>query len=155
MDFLKQELSRLYTECMDCANKRADKTKFGEVTICSCEKMERINEINKTISQPAKKLFRLNDDGVTEWFIATSTQEALNYAASVWGAPCLLEYFREYLNYNEGGTIREFIKEFVKEEKPDSYLTLTDEKGQKTTKQVSKWLEEAKECPSFFACEDY
>lgn len=102
-----------------------------------------------------KKMYRLNEDGVPEWFIAENENQALSYAACVWGIDCVLQYFKEFLEDNPNGTIAEFIGDFVKEEKQEDNFSFHHENGQMETKTVKEFLDEVSDVPCYFACGNY
>lgn len=45
---LWEELNQLYGECLDCANSTTT-TKVGEISVCKCEKTQRIDKIRKAL----------------------------------------------------------------------------------------------------------
>ena len=102
-----------------------------------------------------KKLFRLNEDGVAEWIVSENKNQAISYAATIWGIDCVLEYFQDFLRDNPDGKISEFIDGFVKEETLDKIFTLHHEDGRKETKTIGEFIKNITEVPSYLACQDY
>lgn len=101
------------------------------------------------------KLFCLNGDALAEYVFAGSKKAALTFAAECWGIETVLEYFKEWLADNPGGNEQEFIEYFAQEVDSNSEFMLKDEYGRAFTKKVYTWINQAKEIPSHFACEDY
>lgn len=102
-----------------------------------------------------KKLFKLNEDGVAEWYVATSKNQALTYATSLWGIDCTLEYFQDYMRDVPDGKISDFIDEFVKEEDMEVMFSFRHDDGRVEAKKVREWLRAVSEVPSGFAAQDY
>lgn len=102
-----------------------------------------------------KKMFGLNEDGVAEWVVADSKQQAFDFADKLWGGMGRGEYFKEYLDDNPGETLEQFIDYFVQEESPEREFTFYHDNGTKETKTIAEWLNGVTEVPSYFACQDY
>ena len=103
-----------------------------------------------------RKLFVLNEDGVAEYVIAESKNQAFKYANNQWGGIGSGEYFEEYKKDYPEATIDEFIEQFVKEMAADEEFTLELEDGTKVTKTVSEHIEDIKgDIPCHLAFESY
>lgn len=101
------------------------------------------------------KLYCLNGDGSSEWIFAKNKYEALELAARIWGICCVLEQFKEHLLGNPDDDERDFIEYFVQEEPGNKIFTFTHLNGQEEIKSIDEWIKDAKECPSYFASEEY
>jgi len=104
-----------------------------------------------------KKLFKLNEDGIAEWIVAESKEQAYEYAKNLWGEDTMKEYADEYFSGNPDGTLESFIDEFVIEEPEDKEFTIYDagENGMPVTKIVAEWLKDVQEVPLWFCCENF
>lgn len=150
-----------YSDCPKCGNGLIGKGQ-GKLIIletvfireCKCGFKVTLNENGKEINVN-KKLFRLNDDGVAEWVVAESKQQAFEFADGIWGGIGKDEYFKEFLEDNPGATFEDFIDYFVVEEDMERLHTFFKDNGDRETKTVREWLDEVTEVPSYFGCSEY
>jgi hypothetical protein len=142
-----------------CPKCKGTKFKSGEGTyICetcgyALNNDDRDNILNSLFEQhiadEKKKLFALNEGGVTEMFVAESKKQAYEFAKITWGDETMQEYLDEYIKDVEGSTLEDFIEDFCRECSKDEIIDLDGAK-----KAVSEWLEDVTEVPSWFAVED-
>lgn len=102
-----------------------------------------------------KKMFCFNVDGVAEWVVASTLEQAIEFYEKATGG-AMREAFEEERKFEQkhGGdlTWEEFIRWYVKEELPDREFILYDgENGHKQTKTIQQFLDEITEVPSYFA----
>ncbi|HBX22646.1 MAG TPA: hypothetical protein DEF34_03260 [Desulfotomaculum sp.] len=106
----------------------------------------------------SKKMFALNEDGVTEWVIAENKNQALSFAANMWGIDVVLNYYAEDKESNPELTVKEFIDGFVREVPSESMFThheYGDSHKDVVKKTMGEFLDDATEVPCYFACQDY
>ncbi|WP_449240564.1 hypothetical protein [Desulfoscipio gibsoniae] len=104
-----------------------------------------------------KKMFALNEDGVTEWVVAENKNQALSFAAGIWGIDCVLEYFKEYLQDVPDGTVNDFIDSFAKEVPRSSIFThceYGDNCKDVITRTIGEFLDDTTKVPSYFAYQE-
>ena len=104
---------------------------------------------------PDKKMFCINEDGVSEWVVAESREQALEFYREVVGESCVDEDYQRYLRENPGSSLENFIDYYMKEEEMDGEFALQNDDGTKERKTIREFLEDVSEVPSYFACEDY
>ncbi len=114
-----------------------------------------MREIMGILDVKNKNLFRLNDDGIAEWVVAESKQQAFIFADTMWGGIGKDEYLKEYLEDNPDANLEDFIDYFVTLEDPKKLHTYHKDNGDRETKTIKEWLEDVKEVPSYFGCSEY
>ncbi|MTI82380.1 MAG: hypothetical protein FH756_00465 [Firmicutes bacterium] len=102
-----------------------------------------------------KKMFRVNEDGVAEWVVAENKQQAIKFCQQIWGENCIKEAFKEYLQDVPGSTFENFVDYYVQEENPKNKFTFHHDNGEQITKTINEFLNDVREVPSYFACQDY
>ncbi|SHF56017.1 protein of unknown function [Desulforamulus putei DSM 12395] len=150
-----------YINCPKCGN---DQIGNGEgklivsrdmfIRSCKCGFKITLDQNGKEINI-TKNLYRLNDDGVAEWVVAETKQQAFEFADEIWGGIGRDEYLKEFLEDNPGATFEDFIDYFVVEEDMERLHTFFKDNGDRETKTVREWLDEVTEVPSYFGCSDY
>lgn len=155
------QLMTEYNKCPKCGNGLIGKGQ-GKLIIledtftreCKCGFRVTLDANGKEINI-IKNLYRLNDDGIAEWVIAESKQQAFEFADEIWGGIGKDEYFREFLEDNPGATFDDFINYFVTLEDPEKLHTIIKDNGDRLTKTIKEWLDDVTEVPSYFGCSDY
>ncbi|HBV98079.1 MAG: hypothetical protein JL50_00770 [Peptococcaceae bacterium BICA1-7] len=104
---------------------------------------------------PNKKMFRINENGVSEWVVAESREQAFEFYREYVGENSVDEDYKRYLRENPGNSFEDFMDYYVKEEEMDREFTLHNDDGTKERKTIREFLEDESEVPSYFACEDY
>ncbi|MEW6065598.1 MAG: DUF3797 domain-containing protein [Bacillota bacterium] len=155
------QLMTQYNDCPKCGNGLIGKGQ-GKLIIleamfireCRCGFKVTLDENGKEINV-TKNLYRLNDDGVAEWVVAETKQQAFEFADEIWGGIGKDEYLKEFLEDNPWASFEEFIDYFVVEEDMERLHTFIKDNGDRETKTVREWLAEVTEVPSYFGCSEY
>lgn len=107
------------------------------------------------MSNSTKKMFLINEDGIAEWVVAFSKEQAIDYYQHLTGGSLTQDFNEEQADGNSQ-TWEEFIDSTVKEEALDKVFTYHDYCGKgDVQKTVSEFLEDVTEVPSYFACSEY
>lgn len=104
---------------------------------------------------PDKKMFCINEDGVSEWVVAESKEQAFEFYRELVGEKCIEEDHQQYLKDMPSSSFEDFMDYYVKEEEMDKEFTLHNDDGTKERKTIREFLEGESVVPSYFACEDY
>jgi hypothetical protein len=100
-----------------------------------------------------KKMFLFNEDGVAEWIVAESIEQAIKFYEEVTGGS-MAQTFN--LDKNLYGSWEEFVDGYVKEEPLDKVFNYHDYRGKDIEKKtVQEFLNDVEEVPSYFACSEY
>lgn len=105
--------------------------------------------------ETSKILFRINEDGVTEWVVGVNKGQALEFYTHLVGEDTIQEAYKEYVHDIPGATFDEFINYYIKEESPENSFTLIRDNGERVTKTVGEFLTGVGVVPFYFACNDY
>ena len=105
--------------------------------------------------ETSKILFRINEDGVTEWVVAANKEQAFEFYTNLVGEGPIQEAYKEYVQDIPEATFDEFIDYYVKEESPKVSFTLIGNNGERVTKTVGEFLIDVDVVPFYFACSEY
>lgn len=117
--------------------------------------MDQDTKLRKVLCKPIdKKMFCFNEDGVASWIIAQDIEQAIVFHENTTGG-AMKETFEEEKKGDSNLTWEEFVAGYVREESPDKEFTMHWDKDRVETKTFREFLQEVKEVPSYFACQDY
>jgi hypothetical protein len=106
-------------------------------------------------------MYVINRDSISEYVIAKSQSEAINFYAGYIGVDSILEAFENYLKAYPDKNYIEFIDYFISLEKfkdkngDDVEFICMEDDGTETVKTLKQWLDEVGETPCYFGCEEY
>jgi len=96
---------------------------------------------------PDKKMFCINEDGVSEGVVAKSKEQGFEFYRELVGEKCVEEDYQYYLRDVPGSSFEDFIDYLVREEEMDREFTLHNDDGTKERKTIREFLEGESECP--------
>jgi hypothetical protein len=106
-----------------------------------------------------RRLYALNWQGVAEYIIAKSPEQAFKFANKFWGGQGMVDFEdwkqdQKPENLDGVTDFYEFLDDYTREMPMDDDFTISGN-GNKTVKKIREWCMEAKKSPSYLAAEDY
>lgn len=105
-----------------------------------------------------KKMFCLNKEGIAEWVVSYSAEQAIKFYEEITGGSIKQTFEEEReteRKYSRDLTWEDFIAGYIEEESPDKEIAFHHDDGRVETKTIQEFLDEITEVPSYFACSDW
>ncbi len=114
-------------------------------------------KLRKVLCKPIpKKMFCFNEDGVAEWIVAESIEQAIKFYEEITGGAMTQTFKEECADPNYSAeTWEDFVASYVKEESPDKEFTMHWDNKRAETKTIREFLSGVNEVPCYFACQEY